>query len=81
MAFYSCGYCGFERMPTPGSADSSDTCTEDSSSTDDSPDSLMPGPYSFEPSESDSEGSSGTLTSSLDDDNSESLTDFHGRCS
>ena len=50
--------------------------TEDSSSTDASADSLIPGPYSFETSESDSEGSSGTLTSSSDDDNSERLTDL-----
>ena len=64
-------------MSASGSADSSHLSdTEDSSSTDASPDSLMPGPYSFEPSESDSEGSSGTLTSSLDDDNSERLTDL-----
>ena len=71
------GYRGFDRMSASGSADSSHLSdTKDSCSTDASPHSLMPGPYSFEPSESDSEGSSGTLTSSSDGDNSERLTDL-----
>ena len=44
-AIYTCGFRGFDRMSASGSD------TEDSSSTDASPDSLMTGPYSFEPSE------------------------------
>ena len=62
MAIYTCGYHGFDRMSASGNADSSHLSdTEDSSSTDASLVSLMPGPYSFELSESDSEGSSGTF--------------------
>ena len=63
MAIYTCGYRGFDRMTVSKSADSSHLSdTEVSISTEASPNSLMPGPYSFEPSEYDSEGSSGTLT-------------------
>ena len=77
MAIYTCGYRGFDRMSALGSADSGHLSdTENSSRTDASPGSLMPGPYSFEPSECDSEGSPGTLTSSSGDDNSERLTDL-----
>ena len=68
---------GFNRISSSGSADSSHVSdTEDPCSTDTSPDSWMPGPYSFEPTESDSEGSSGNLIGSSDDDNSERLTDL-----
>ena len=77
MAIYTCGYHGFNSMSASGSVDRSHLSdTEDSSSTDASPDCLMPGPYSFEPSECDSEGSSSTLTSSSDDVNSERFTDL-----
>ena len=74
MAIYAVDSCGLDRISASGSADIS--YKEDSSSTDASPDSLMPGPYSFEPSESNSEGPSGTLTSSSEDDNSERLRDL-----
>ena len=58
VAIYTCGFRGFDRMSASRSADSSHLSdTEDSSSTDATPDSLMPSPESFERSESDSEGS------------------------